>query len=395
LLDRRVQTPRVVIRGSLVLLVAACASNPPSSGAPLPTCTACGSGALVDGRFFTNAAGPVAANRDGTVLHATGDQLVWLGDGFATTAWTTLDRDILAVALDDAGDAAAAIGTPSETDPMDGFDAAVVGFAADHAEVWRDDLGTVDLASVVAVGSAVIVASIDSDLADRMIGGVPITEPMVALRTSDGSVAWQRDEAQAGIAPDGTVIITGMFSGTLDLGGSATPLTSSATALYVGALDPGTGLGRWAVVVDDDVGSGDAAVDALAIGPSGEIAVSWRAAIDEMPGSLVMLDAGGNLRWTQPIAQPSSALVTDGDHVVAASALFQQDSFSEYAMTGLDWQQAVTASGLDTPAVLALADDRIIASITSGPSSAPPPDSTRIGDVSYAGDGLALFDLAR
>jgi hypothetical protein len=387
-----VQTGAVVRCIVFVVLAAGCSSSAPDRGVPLPACTACGSGALVGGRLFAPDNGIAVANRNGVVLREAGDQVVWLGDGFTTQGWQTFDQGILDVGLDDTGDAAVAVGTDDCETAMSGFGATLVAFGADRDAVWRDDLGTVYQTAILAVTPDVILVTIVTDYANETIRGVPITSPTVALRTSDGSVAWQQDLLGAAAAPDGSLVVAGSFSGTLDLGGTAPSLTSTGTAVYAGALDPATGEGRWASVVDADIGSGLPNIDALATGPSGEVAMAWRADLDAPAGSLAMLDATGNVEWTQPLAQPITSLVTDGDAVVAADR--EQTSFAEYSMAGLDWQRPVTTTGQDTPAVLAFSGGQVIASISTVGGTAPPPDSTTVGDVTYAGDGLAVFDLA-
>ena len=311
--------------------------------------------------------------------------VAWLGPSFTVEDATTFDTDIIDVAIDDDGGTVVSTGSYLENE----YDnAAVIGFGPDHAQAWRRDLGEVFTASLAASPAIIALTTNAANVGDTPTLGPPGTTTLVGLHASDGSVAWQKPiYAFTTFAADGTLLVSGGFTGTLDLGGTSTPLQAgTGHSGYVAALDPATGDGLWAVRVAG-LGAGDGDVGPIAAGPSGEVAfvLNLETTSGEHSSVVGLLDANG-LRWAQ--AGGAASIATDGTHVVTAVA--------QYSATGIDWQRPITGTGTHVANVLGLADDHWLASIHSEPLTIGGPEaSTTIGDVTYAGDGLALVDLVR
>jgi outer membrane protein assembly factor BamB len=337
----------------------------------------------------------VIANRHGTVVRVLDGSVAWLGPAFTTEASRAIDQSITDIAIDDAGGTAISVGTYVDVQEMQDYtwrDAAVIGLGPDHVQRWRAELGNIYNASVAA--SSTIIA-LDTDATH--VDGVTIATAgspratLVALRASDGSVLWHHDKPILGamaFAPDGTLIIGATFSGTLDLGGATTPLTTTGIDGVVAALDPMTGDGIWAVQLDS-MGTMRGELGGVAVGPAGEVAATWTTDIDAVPASVMLIDAGV-VRWTQPAtrAEVYAPIVTDGEHVVTSGV-----GFAQHSASGTDWQRPIAGPGTHIGQVLAL-DTRLIGSIYSAPVGiGDPPVSTTIGDVTYDGDGIAVVEL--
>jgi outer membrane protein assembly factor BamB len=382
-----------------VLALVACTTDPViDDGTPLPACQDCGPGAVLAGRFVVSELGPqpVIANRQGTVVRVLENRVAWLGSAFTTEATLGISDGLVSIALDDAGDTAIATGTYVDVHEMQDYtwaDAAVIGLGPDHVQRWRTELGNVQGARVAA-SSAIIAVVTDA----KQIDGVTISTSrngasLVALSASDGRLLWHIDRYVGPIAfaPDGTLIVAATFSGTLDLGGTTTPLTTTGTDGFVAALDPMTGAGKWALQLDA-MGSTTPELGGVAVGPGGEVAASWTTDFDAVPASVMLIDATGVVKWTQPASRDEvyGSIVTDGEHVLTSGA-----AFAQFSTSGMDWQRSIAGPGQHVGQVLALAGSRLLGSIYSAPLGiGDPPVTTTVGDVTYDGDGIAVVELA-
>jgi len=389
-----------MVRLIAVLALAACSTDPViDDGTPLPACQDCGPGALIAGRFVTSELGPqpVIANRQGTVVRVLDARVAWLGSAFTTEATFAISDDLVNVALDDAGGTAIATGTYVDVEEMQDYtwaNAAVIGLGPDHGQRWRTELGNV-LGVRLAASSSIIAVITDA----KQINGVTIStsrigSSLVALSASDGSVLWHISQPFVGamaFAPDGTLIIGATFTDTLDLGGTTTPLTTTGIDGVVAALDPMTGAGKWALRLDA-MGSMTPELGGVAVGPGGEVAASWTTDYDAVPASVMLIDATGVVKWTQPATRGEvyAPIVTDGEHVLTSGG-----GFAELSASGMDWQRSIAGPGQHAGQVLAFAGGRLLGSIYSAPTGiGDPPVTTTVGDVTYDGDGIAVVELA-
>lgn len=368
-----------MIRLALFVLLVGCASDE-DTGTPLPSCQECGPGAIRGGRFFPSTRlGPIIANRAGKVLAALDDRFVWVRDDFTLEHSMWSDYDDFKIAIDGAGGGVLAL-LPDPTDPSGAMNPkTVIALAPDHTERWKVPLGVLGIAGVAASSDMIVL--------DVWRGGGPT---LVALRVADGSMAWSKSLGTVGaFAPDGTLIVTGTFSGTLDLGGTTTPLVATGTDVYVAAADALTGEARWAVRLD--VADDKQNIPAVGVGSAGEVAVWWYPQ-GTGPSALTLLDAAGAVRWTQPFDGGTTALLPDGDRVLTTRVTSSEVAIAQYSAGSLDWQRPVTGGG--AVKLLALAGGRLIGAITNGSFDTPMP-STTVGDVTVDGGGMAIVEFAQ
>lgn len=323
-----------------------------------------------------------------------GGRVVWIDEAFMLEPAHDFKHGMTDMALDDAGGGAVVLAVHSDYDYSD--DASVVALAPDHSETWRIPLGLFYHSKVVANGDVMVLQTDAREINGAEVEREGSGQRLVALRVADGSIAWHKLIAgNLAIAADGTVVVAGTFNQTLDVGGTATPLTSAGYGGYVAALDPLTGDGRWALYL----GGTEVAITlpVLGVGPAGEVAVAWKR--DSAPMSMWLLDASGTVRWTQSTEALITTLVPDGDRVLASSDssnTFEIDgTFAQYSASGIDWERQVTGDGRQEVRLLTLAQGRLIASIFSDRASRfDPPPTTKIGDVTFSGDGQALCEIA-
>jgi hypothetical protein len=372
-----------MFRFALLLLLAACASDV-DEGTALPPCQECGPGAIRAGRFFSSL-GRVVANRSGIVVGATERGLVWLRDHFTVEHSTELQHVNIAIVIDELG-GGAAVPLSDEHDP-DAWRSSwpVYGFTPDHSIKWTTRVtGLID---TVRASSEIVSLDVFTD-----------SPAALALRASDGSMAWRKPLVRMVLAADGTLIYSKYFSGTLELGGTTTPLAATGNDLVVAGIDRLTGDARWAVMLDDPNEAAQSTRPlTLGVGADGEIAVSWVA--DGIP-VLSLIDATRTVLWTQPSSACGGSLWSlqpYGDKVlaIATPAMTTDDLVVQCSATGLDWQRAITGTGWHGASLLALGS-RLIAAISSSTPLGSPPSfkpTTTVGDVTYEGDGVAIVEL--
>ncbi|HET9988309.1 MAG TPA: PQQ-binding-like beta-propeller repeat protein [Kofleriaceae bacterium] len=365
----------------------------------MPTCQDCSPGAVIAGRFVTSETGPqpVIANRLGTVVRVLDDRVAWLGPAFTTEATLAISDDLVNIALDDAGGAAIATGTYVDVQEMKDYtwsDAAVIGLGPDHVQRWRTELGNVRGASLAASPAIIAVVTDAKQINGVTISTSPIGSSLVALSASDGRVLWHIQQPYVGamaFSPDGTLIIGATFTDTLDLGGTTMPLTTTGIDGVVASLDPTTGAGKWALELDG-MGSMTDELGSVAVGPGGEVAASWTTDFDAVPASVMLIDATGVVKWTQPATRGEvyAPIVTDGEHVWTSGG-----GFAQFSASGMDWRRSIAGPGQHVGQVLAFDGSRLFGSIYSAPTGiGDPPVTTTVGDVTYDGDGIAVVELA-
>jgi outer membrane protein assembly factor BamB len=347
----------------LSLVVLGCDDGPPPEGTPLPTCTDCGAGAVLGGRLFATSAGVGGgvANRKGTVALRIGSRVVVFDDALMMKDWIPVDPDASSFSLDDADGLVvlSAHFTPRHDDVPASYAGTVTRYSPDLGAQWSLPF---DRGLVYTSTSNVIVAR-PGDYLD--------------LRASDGGVAWRKEipGIKEAVTPDGTILVAGGFTGTLALGGTTEPLTSTGFGDYfVASFAPLTGEAVWAKTLEASELAG------VAAGPGNELAVAHGQDGDER---VTLFDANGNVRWSQRARLRS--IQTDGERVMGADA----DGFAQYSATGLDWRIDARCDGSDTREILAVAEDHLVALVGCDAGT------VTIGDVSYAGDGKAIVKLAR
>ncbi len=367
-------------------------------GAPVPTCTECGPGAVLDGRVFEGQfIDNIAANRNGTVALSTSNGLAALDATLTPIHSTPLDQNVFDLAVDDS-DAITVVARGrvndynAPTSPL--YSGAITHYGADFERAWSHSLEEFTYERIEAVSSAHVVVSTDANKID----GIRVSENyyLASLSATDGSVL-RRDQLQmpkVAFAPDGTMILAGRFAGTLDLGGDAPPLDGGAGTAYVAAIDATSGRGRWITPLDSARG-GYGHVWRVAVGPGGEIAVTWTPdSLSDEADSVTLLDAFGNVRWTQPGLLHS--IHTDGVHVIGRD----RAGVVQYSATGVDWHRDVECGWNGIVQVgnfelLAVVDDHLLAFVQCGGYGEEAPPTVRIGDVSFVNDGAAILKLAR
>lgn len=336
----------------------------------------------------------------------------------------------LAVAADGAVAALAVI--EEELDP--GFQA-VVMFDAGGQRRWGLESGSGF--STLSVGPRHVFVTI-GDTRTVQVGAQVVKGPaLVALDRDDGAFAWSRAlswvpggafKLRTVPDPSGGVIVSGAFSGALDLGGGVALTGASPSVGFVARLDE-HGVGRWGVALDptdDTPGNGfvaGARVEHLARGPRGEVGlvVSWFGGpltfkgqtftpAAPLDGNLIaLLDADGNLDWARNVGQDvTTSIVTDGDELVVAgrfdfplsydatAAEDEQDGFvAAVTREGPRWVRHARGPGYQTMNVVSYtAAGGITAVIEHDYFGADGPKPATYGDVTLAGSGTAIGELA-
>lgn len=361
----------------------------------LPPCVDCGPGAVRSGRFFCPDF-PTVMTSDGQLVRNVVNELEWLDGTFAVTRSLSLDAGNYGAQIAfDAGGEVARIDTPGSHDHA----LSIKMFDTHGAALWRTDFGTVPLETLgdVALGpDKVFFARRDSQL-DPQTHMYMTTGTLSAYDRASGALAWMLPiEVERVIAdPSGGVLVVGGFTGTLALGGTAPPLTttSSSGATYVAALDA-AGAGRWAIQ-PNFVGS----IGLVTRGASGRIALT-SFGIASASTRVALLDDTGKLLWVNslPVGDMPISLVIDGDAVITGGTSLDIVTATSVRPVPV----AATSTGVRAFSVLGLpAPDSIVASVGSIPTFndsdntwGPPPTMTFDGKELH-GTGAALVVLAR
>lgn len=371
---------RVVVLASLI----ACTGDErdePDVGVPLPQCKECGPGALRAGRRYSSLRS-VGANRSGTIVGVSNDGLVWLRDDFTREHSMPFAHENVGFSIDDAGGVVVTIGPPDDLGPATpSYTTPVTALAPDHSTKWKTSTGA--FFGALANTEIVLLSS-------------PAYPALIALHAADGSAAWSKRgpsyTSRLGFAVDGTLIVAGTFSGTLDLGGTAQALVATGMDVFVAAIEPSSGSARWATRIDVTDETAFPILNAFGLGPNGEIAVSWA---DTGGPSLSLIDAVGTVRWTLavPLINRMNSLIPNGDLVLATTLTGGESAVAAYSANGVEWRRVISAgAGWREVSLLELVGDRLLASIKSV-GDATGPTTTTIGDVTYDGSGLAVVEL--
>ena len=359
----------------------------------LPGCQSCGSGALRSLFELPQSAG-VAAGTSGTLAYTTGIQppvseLTWLASDFSTTDSTSLAPldgisrgEIGAISIDATDATYVEYVSVGDTENL----VSLIGFAADHTQTFRTELGAVstDVAHIGDPAAGLAVYCVNW----------PDTGPITAIHTSDGSVAWTAalDPAitfvQLATQPDGTVVVAA-YTGTPDLADAIG--SGSNGAPTIAALDGATGSVEWQMQI------AGAYAPLIATGPGGELALSvftdgspvtiggQTLATAEAPSVVALFEPTGALRWAMPVAYAVSSLVTDGNVIDFAA----EDTFyGEVSASGIDWSQQIMGYGGHAATLLAFAGSQVVSTILTSDGA-----TLVDGDVTASGDAVFIADV--
>jgi len=301
----------------------------------------------------------------------------------------------------------------------------LVAVARSGTEVWRISTAASDI-GMVAAGDQVIAYGQSADplgFGDFTVAGLFA----VALGAADGQPRWawsSPQDFQAAItaagSDDGSVVVGGVFTGALELGGTSAPVNAGAAAGFVGMLDA-SGAGVWARQL---IGPAASDVAVLARGADGSVAVAGGFSggtldLDTVvlhPGGAVsdqfvaVLEADGTPRWGTLLGdatiEPLEAMaVTDADVVVGgrnADALSfggetvpqQIDAWIASLGDGsVTW--LVQLGGAGTQLIASLGwNGALHASVVQYAAEGDPPASLDFHDAALEGDGVLHLELA-
>jgi outer membrane protein assembly factor BamB len=316
-------------------------------------------------------------------------ELTWLAPHFSTTGSATFQPqtgisrgEIGAISIDAADSTYVEYVSVGDTENF----VSLVGFAADHSQTFRVELGATSTDVALAGDPA-------AELAVYCVNW-PDTSPITAVDTSDGSVAWTAalDPAitmvQLAAQPDGTVVVAAEI-GTPDLADAIG--SGSNGAPTIAALDGATGSEKW----QTQIAGGYAPL--IATGPGGELAVSvftdgspvtidgQTFATTDAPSIVALLEPTGTLRWAMPVACAVSPLVTDGNVIDFAA----EDTFyGEVSASGIDWSEQIMGYGGHAATLLAFAGSQLVSTILTSDGA-----TLVDGDVTASGDAVFIADV--
>ncbi len=429
----------------LLLALTACTSEQLDPGRAL-TCTDCGPGAVATGRFIRADDGPdaIAANRVGHVVRAAGSEVAWLDATLRPVHLVELEHasdrfDLRRIAIADDDEVVVVAHTE------DDFDAnpELREIAADGSQRWAIDLGADAEPNRIAIGPSLVFLgpANGSGRPYKVPGHTLMGNFILAINRATGTFAWEvqlppgepvdGSPLRLAALPDGGVAVSGAFTGTLALGGTAAPIVANPAARasgYVAALDA-DGYGRWALELDpgeSEARQAAAGLGALAAGPHGEVAVTgaWdgaNATFGDVPlvhmhegpypvGQMVALvGADGTITWAHAFGRRNDtldSLVTDGTEVIGAGGKDAAVSFdadrtepegSDGYIVSTDtaqrWFRAARGRGNQDVTLHALTSDGVFASVNSWSDDETP--TLSIGDVTATGSGFLIAKLAR
>ncbi len=405
----------------VLLLAAACDATPCEDAVLLTACPDCGPGEVKGGM---------------TAVDGRGRAVVRPGGGIARVGCEThlVRHDAVFDVDTDQGlyvqGAPALQGVTAEdvalvVDHIADTGADLVAVARSGTEMWRISTAA-DRIWLTAAGGSVIAYGSSQEavgFGDFTVQGLfavalgPDGQPLWAWSSSQGADA--TITAVGGV--DGSVVIAGVFSGDLALGGNTTPLSAGAPAGYIGILDS-NGAGVWARQL---IGPAASAVRWIDRAPDGSIAMtgSYSGGTLDLDNVVlhpeaeladqfvVVLEADGTPRWginlgdgqterIQAVAATATGIVVGGWHADAALSFGDDtvpDEFDAYiaSLTGgiVTWLVQIGGAGNQSIAGLGW-NGALHASLQQYASEGGPAASLDFRAVTLDGDGVLYLELA-